>query len=175
MSIERQRPAVLRHRRDNVVGGAVGDLRGVVRRGTSAGETVAASGRGGGAASPAALAAAVRKPCPDTHRNVLKLVQNGKMTVSFSRHTGNPHMKRLLDLPVPERLALGSQYAWNRDGTRSITVHLPSQSRESCSMTCVARPETLPLVGLGNHRVAGDSQHRSLGLVSPLVVYIGGH
>jgi hypothetical protein len=36
-------------------------------------------------------------------------------------------------------------------------------------------PETLALVGLGNHRVEGDPQHRRLGLVPPLVVHIGGH
>src|SRR5712691_7865725 len=35
--------------------------------------------------------------------------------------------------------------------------------------------EILPLVGLRNHRVEGHPQHRSLGLVPPLVVHIRGH
>src|SRR5882724_1179786 len=36
-------------------------------------------------------------------------------------------------------------------------------------------PEILPLVSLGSHRVEGYPQHRSLGLVPPLVKHIGGH
>ena len=42
-------------------------------------------------------------------------------------------------------------------------------------MACVVLQETLSLVDLGSHRVEGDPQHRSLGLVPPLVVHIGGH
>jgi hypothetical protein len=51
------------------------------------------------------LAEVVKKPWPDTQHHVAKLLQDGKITLSFSSHTGNPHIKRLPDLSVPEQLA----------------------------------------------------------------------
>jgi hypothetical protein len=51
------------------------------------------------------LTAAVKKPWPNTQRHVIKLLQDGKIALSFSSHTGNPHIKRLPDLPVPDQLA----------------------------------------------------------------------
>ena len=51
------------------------------------------------------LAKAVNKPWLDTQHHVAKLLQDEKITLSFYSHTGNPHIKRLPDLSVPEQLA----------------------------------------------------------------------
>jgi hypothetical protein len=43
---------------------------------------------------------------PDQARDaVAQLVQDGKVTLTFASHAGNPHIKRLPDLPVEQQLA----------------------------------------------------------------------
>jgi hypothetical protein len=51
------------------------------------------------------LAEELGMPWPDTRKPISSLLQEGKISLSFTSHTGNPHLKRLPDIPIPEQQA----------------------------------------------------------------------